>query len=276
VVENDLETALILEDDVDWDVRIKQQMADYAATIRALSQPLASSPSTFADPTFLNPDEVAGQPTDMSFKNLPRTVAPRISPYGDNWDVLWLGHCGTEAPNANYQDEAKRKLSQALARGRVVHYDDETVPENEWLKIMDQEYDPRLIHPHHSRVTHHVMGQICSLGYAVSQRGARRILYEMGVKKFDAPFDIMLRDICEGVNGRPKGAVCMTVEPQLFQHHRPVGLSKYISDISNHADEGIIDKPSTDNIRWSVRMNLPRLVLGETTMDDQYPDQYET
>jgi hypothetical protein len=41
VVEQELGSALVLEDDLDWDVRIKEQMKDFAKSVRTLTQPLA-------------------------------------------------------------------------------------------------------------------------------------------------------------------------------------------------------------------------------------------
>lgn len=269
VVENNLGSALILEDDADWDIRIKNQLQDFALTSRALLQPLSSTPHSYADPTLRNPQMTPGMPEDISFDRLPSTVPPTASPYGDDWDVLWLGHCGTEFPNTRLPSRADQ--SKWLPRGRVVHTNDETVPENDYLHYMSEEDDPRKTYPPHTRITHHVMGSICSLGYAVSQRGARRLLYELGVRKFDGAFDVMLRDTCDGNNDRPRG-ICLTVQPQLFNHHRPAGHGSYHSDISEH-EEKIFEKPETEMIRWSTRMNLPKLIKGESDYDDQWPDQ---
>ncbi|KAK2776131.1 hypothetical protein FQN53_002862 [Emmonsiellopsis sp. PD_33] len=271
IVDNNLSTALIIEDDADWDVRIKSQLQDFALSARALLQPLPSSPSSqsswYADPTYVDPVKSPGMPPAMDLNNLPRTVPPKTSPYGDEWDVLWLGHCGAQFPNPAL--ESKSALSNQLPRGRVVYHNDATVPGPEHLVVLPSADDLRATYPPHTRVTHHAMGSICSLAYAVSQRGARRLLYELGVKQFDSAYDIMLRDVCEGANGRARG-VCLTVQPQLFNHHRPRGRGRFHSDISEHAD-GVYENASTQMIRWSTRMNLAKLVEGRTDFDDGYP-----
>ncbi|RAK95643.1 uncharacterized protein BO80DRAFT_506031 [Aspergillus ibericus CBS 121593] len=59
IVSERISTALILEDDVDWDVTLKTQLHDFAQGALAL------------------------QPNQ-----------PHASPYGPSWDLLWLGHCG--------------------------------------------------------------------------------------------------------------------------------------------------------------------------------------
>ena len=51
---------LIIEDDTDWDVTVKDQMRRYAKAVR---------------------DFTAAPLSDLS-------------PYGASWDVLWVGHCG--------------------------------------------------------------------------------------------------------------------------------------------------------------------------------------
>ncbi|KAK6836830.1 hypothetical protein PG987_007325 [Apiospora arundinis] len=60
VIQSDLNSALIMEDDVDWDVNIKDQLSLAAETVRK------------------------------------HVKAPfeEDNPYSSRWDVLWLGHCG--------------------------------------------------------------------------------------------------------------------------------------------------------------------------------------
>ena len=69
VVEGGYNTALVLEDDVDWDTSLKTQLALFA-------QALQSHPRNSINPSSQN------QSTE-AFKG----------PYGSNWDILWLGSC---------------------------------------------------------------------------------------------------------------------------------------------------------------------------------------
>jgi len=62
VIESGLSSVLIIEDDADWDVRLLSQMTEFAKGVRY----------------------VAEVPLEKH----------QESPYGDDWDVLWPGHCG--------------------------------------------------------------------------------------------------------------------------------------------------------------------------------------
>lgn len=59
--------------------------------------------------------------------------------------------------------------------------------------------------------------------------------------------------------------------PQFFEHHRRAGSTKHDSDINDN--EGFREKAETKNIRWSVQLNMERLVKGETEIVDQWPDK---
>lgn len=96
------------------------------------------------------------------------------------------------------------------------------------------------------------------------------------------PFDIMLKQFCDGVAGKGNHN-CLTVHPGLFQHHRPAGNLAFESDISDHGT-GTREKAESDNLRWGVKMNFKALLEGETLEDgrrdinrpskfiDQFPD----
>ncbi|KAI3292861.1 CAZyme family GT25 [Penicillium roqueforti] len=67
VISNDYSTALILEDDADWDVSLKSQLGEFARGLHALKG------------------------TNQVSKE---------APYGTDWDLLWIGGCAS-GPNAN-------------------------------------------------------------------------------------------------------------------------------------------------------------------------------
>ena len=270
IVEYNLTTALVMEDNADWDVRIRDQLRNFSLAAQALIQPLSYDTTTFADPTYPTPSNTTEDhpQRDIYFDHLPPTSPPIYSPYGDGWDVLWLGHCGVRFPNTSL--EAWAADSRKHAKGRTVQLNDETVPETRHLDLLSQDDDIRTLYPPHTRIVHHPMGSICSVAYAVTQAGAQRILYQMGIKAFTNPFDIMLREYCDGTNGMDYHN-CLTVQPQLFSRHHAAGRTSSFTDVPEHGDE-INGKPSTVNIRWSARMNLEALLKGRLDFEDQFPD----
>lgn len=260
-MEQNLTSALIIEDDADWDIRIKSQLIRFARASRALVQPERNLNNTSIDPT--NPRKSASDEAVAFSLDVDSVInEPTTSPYGDvdRWDVLWLGHCGTRFP---------RPEDTNIPLARVFIADDETVPEpqhiaKEWGNTeLYEEYDP------HTRVVHREAENVCTLAYALTLAGARRLLYELSINKITTAYDLMLREMCEG-NGR-RMRTCLTVQPQLFQHHRPRGLKKTFSEISDHGND---TNPTahTLNIRWSTRVNLAKLADGDTDYIDQYPD----
>lgn len=252
-----------MEDDADWDIRIRDQLQDFAAATKALTQPLMGS-STYADPTYPQPKDDS-IPT-LDFHKLPHVAPPIQSPYGDNWDLLWLGHCGMNFPSTDRGSD--------IPRGRVV-WEDNTVPQRRYLWSLWQPDELKEQYPNHTRVVHHAQDPVCSLVYAVTQQAARQILYQLALKDLSTAYDIELNWFCEGREGRnAHRAGCLTTQPALFQHHRPAGPKSHESDISLHGDgTEWREAPHTNVLRWSVRMNAEELMDGGTTFNDQWPDQ---
>jgi hypothetical protein len=264
IVEQNITSALVMEDDIDWDIRIKSQMRDFARASRLLVQPLAHTTDQYLDLSHPQPTKDQ-QYTDFNV-NEHTTSDPVDSPYGDlsRWNLLWLGHCGCRFPRAS-------DLNVPI--GRAVIPDDQTVPEHQHL---DMEYgNDELLrqYPAHTRVVSRARVNTCSLAYGISQPGARRFLYELGIHMMSDTNDMMFRYVCDGVDGRCLGT-CLAVQPQFFQHHRPIGLKAGFSDISDHGD-GFNDQAFTRNIRWSVRLNFPKLISGSTDYIDLFGDGAE-
>ncbi|KIW72024.1 hypothetical protein PV04_00248 [Phialophora macrospora] len=235
VVETGASTALIIEDDVDWDVRLRTSLDHFATASRSLH-------------TLDSSDKI-------NFRDLPPTQVTH-SPYGEGWDVLWLGHCGMNIPGR---------------AGLVVMENDETVPEVQYLKSFEEAaWSPLSAYPQHTRVFMQQTEGTCSLAYAVSQTGARGILNDLGLNRLTGPFDNMLRGWCAGLEGS-SGHLCFGVLPQLFDHFRREGSTESDSDISAPSSP-YRDKARTLNIRWSVRLNMNKILRGDTNYDDQWPD----
>jgi hypothetical protein len=101
IVEQKLTTALILEDDVDWDLRIKFRMTDVARAARLLVHPVTNTPDEYLDQKHPRPKADQSY-TDFNLADH-TTHEPVDSPYGDlsRWDLFWLGNCGSRFPDAS-------------------------------------------------------------------------------------------------------------------------------------------------------------------------------
>jgi len=80
----------------------------------------------------------------------------------------------------------------------------------------------------------------------------------------------MLKEMCDGRNGR-RIRTCLSVQPMLFQHHRPIAAKSSFSDVGKR-ESGYSATAFTRNIRWSTRVNFPSLIEGETNYTDLFRD----
>lgn len=265
VVYHILPSAIIFEDDLDWDVRIRSQASDFnvcpglAGAAAAVERPTRRICKPYLPDGWVQ--RRTSHPPILSFDQLPITEPPLTSPYGDGWDLLWLGHCGVQQPFANPKDGEWAARSAAISKGAVLKVKDATVPQPKDIHSWDDNGHARFreAYPSHSRITHHSLDAVCTFAYAVSQAGARKILYELGLWKMDDPFDLGLRQFCDGIMGHERH-ICLTTQPSLFSHYE-------------HKEGSELDHEKTWNIRWSVRENLPKLLDGQTGFDDQWPSR---
>ena len=236
-------------------------MEDFAKASRLLVQPLSGTSDKFLDPTHPQTKEDQKQ-QDFDIRK-ETTGQPSTSPYGDvdRWDLLWLGHCGSRFPRATDHN---------VQLGRAVVYDDDTVPEPQHVNMQFGDSELVQTYPAHTRVVSRAWQNTCTMGYGISLPGAQRLLYELGVNKMTGTTDMMFRSLCHGSEGRPV-QTCLTVQPQLFQHHRPVGSKSGYSDISDHGND-YNDQAFTRNVRWSTRVNFRKLIDGMTDYIDLFKD----
>ncbi|KAK8074534.1 hypothetical protein PG997_009197 [Apiospora hydei] len=214
VVEEGLPNALIMEDDVDWDLRIKSQLQTFGAASNAwlhMRSDMESRPSNGLgdDPLIAYRPKRSGAKTRATAGAMDHDDAERHSvlldrispatappspdhPYGEGWDVLWLGHCGTDFPDS----------VSVVPQLRVVVADDPTVPAPRHLKPHPFASHDALgeLYPPHTRVVHAASspGTACTLAYAVSQRGAQKLLWQFGLEDLSSQWDLMLGDWCAG------------------------------------------------------------------------------
>lgn len=288
MVEENISSALILEDDADWDVRLKQQLMDIAEGTRLLlgmakQEPLfqANNLPTGGDHTAMS--DAASVPSQPLQR-------PPHSPYGDDWDLLWLGHCGEtfpeRIPGHEVVDLASARYTYYALRG------DETMPPppnaSSWIGG-DLRREPG------TRWVHFSGGPTCSAGYALSQAGARKVLHALGVGgTLIAPLDNAMAALCRdhtpwdaaragaslvsSVTSQPppppgyEGARmrCLSVTPAVISQHKPRGRRAAESDIEA-VENGheIRERGESPNLVWSARLNVQNLIMG-LPMENQF------
>ncbi|KFA45886.1 hypothetical protein S40293_11406 [Stachybotrys chartarum IBT 40293] len=210
VVELGLSSALILEDDVDWDVNIKNQLQDVAFGARSVLF------EEFSDTTH--------------------------SPYGDDWDILWLGHCGDWFPETLYENQDLDKAAESRISAKYIIPIDPTVPPLHKLsgRINWLEWEPQ------THFIHRSAAPLCSFAYAVTQEAARKLLYAMSVDGLHTDFLHSLSRVCQGsVRGFATkqtkvnyGLRCVSVNPTMIFHHKPRGLMEGDTDANTYGING--------------------------------------
>jgi GR25 family glycosyltransferase involved in LPS biosynthesis len=205
VIASGLETAFIVEDDVDWDVRIKQQVPLISDNVR-------------------------------NYTNVPDDDP---TPYGTDWDVLWLGHCGSIIEGSMpepviYADDTRCKTE--LYSGWSKHFLRDNLAEDH-------------------RALQVSIATVCTFGYGVTKHSAQKVL-DATARGADEAFDVSLSHACGSRTLR-----CLVVNPQIMNHYEPPKDSGYNSKVhtgdgqAGGGDEAEFEfrKGTTGNIMESAR-----------------------
>ena len=229
VVGDNLQTALIMEDDADWDIHLKTQL------------------TLFAQGT----QYITGTPSNQR----------PFSPYGDDWDFLWLGHCSSQIKPGDQR--------------RYIVENDETVPSpkyrinfsNEVPNMAAEGFDNT------TRVIYEASDGVCTHAYALSNRGAKKVLRAQSMAKTFLPIDLGMGQMCR----EDPSFKCLAVFPQIVDSHKSAGSADKDSHIVTSARQaGVIgDQAFTFNIVYSTRLNLDRLLKGEKVDQSwrQWPEE---
>ncbi|KAJ4343522.1 hypothetical protein N0V87_000289 [Didymella glomerata] len=243
------ETALILEDDVDWDIRLRSiQIPLAASAARQLLPPLRSH---------------------HPFANFGSKHVQYWGNHND-WDLLYLGHCGDYFDEITEDGPKATNKRYNLTDTPHVLYKDYTLPMRSDLHPFTQALFGALQMPAHSRVFHRSKFPLCSFGYAVTRPAAERLLNDLAPaklrKKGPRAFDVSLLHACNKGSKTPsptanwnnpnphpdpklrhkyasRGLRCWTLNSELF-HHMP-GQSE-IAEIGARAGEEEAGIPPVD------------------------------
>jgi hypothetical protein len=250
VIERNISTALIIEDDVDWDPRIREQLEAFGRASRNLPHMIKRA-DLAAQNIILSQGHTSQRDSDQDPIELAKrstlilsavSHAPSSSPSSDDndWDVLWLGHCGTSLPpqrNGSAHDEPP---------DRYMLLDDATVSDSH--STQSSTYPPR------TRIYHCSHATRCILAYAVTQRGARKIMYEHGIRNFDKDYGSALSEWCDGLTkhmgDRP---MCLTSSPSIFGNFT----------LHRDGEESVSDGSGGSSLIKSVREGLGEGIDGE-------------
>lgn len=282
IVVRNLSTTLILEDDADWDFRIRDQLVPFAeaagrvpdiarkAKVYNNRHPPASEEKNRDMAELAKQSSLLIPAFGTQMRDTKKLSA--VGPYGGGWDILWLGHCGAELPPPSPKSPDRMMLA-----------DDDTVAALKHLKPMGHAPQDAMakLYPAKTRIYHRTSNStLCTLAYAVTQSGARKILYQFGVRDFSKGYDFALSDYCAGTmrfmvdedtddaEAGIRRPMCVTVQPPLFSHFWP---ERGISDITTPGAGGI--EMGTRYIRRSVRGSIEALVKGEDEVVEQWGDE---
>lgn len=222
VVREGLSSALVIEDDSDWDVNLKSQLPPIAVGTRKL------------------------QHTSEGHKE------PH-SPYGDDWDLLWLGHCASAL-----RTDAARML---------VHNDPTVPPPSKRWEIWEPEFNAEGV-TNNTRVISKANNAICTSAYAVSLAGARKILYHASLEPNPDAIDTRLNHLCDSNYAKDYPEFeCLHVYPAIFNPYRRASRSDSGSDQGQgkESEEKVTMEKSAYafNSVYSTMMNLENLIRGK-------------
>ncbi|ETS84026.1 hypothetical protein PFICI_05902 [Pestalotiopsis fici W106-1] len=165
-----------------------------------------------------------------------------------------------------------------MQRKFMIQNDSTVPPQNRVTGLIDFKQ-----YPEHTRWVHITGAPICTFAYALSQRGARKVLFDLSVDHLVGPFDNSLAALCrravstvgvakDASTARDRGldTKCISVTPPLFFHHKAKGRLAGDSDIQAIFNDGVTrQKGFTENIVWSARNNIKNMIMG-TPMENQF------
>ena len=215
-----------MESDADWDMRIKDIMPKFATGVRNI--------------------------IDWPFEIPHHTEDPRVRPYGDSWDILWIGHCGSSAGEGSI---------------RSYVFNDTSAPPLQYEHILDGGLGSDQ-HPPGTRSVFKFGRTTCSTAYAISLEGARKAIGYF--EQTDGNLDLRLSEVC----GRKMDMMCLSVWPQIIT---PAVTGSNI----DHGNTGDFHEGHVDTVlpgpgqQFSARVNAKK-VLEEGIGKEKWVWQWNT
>lgn len=235
MVQNRIQTALILEDDADWDVLLRHQMVEFARGTRAIQN----------------------------------ATLPMRSPYGDNWDLLALGHIGVNnKPNKDQRYWVTTNDPTVIAESRRT-----------WSRKPDVS-TPKL-GGDHTRIVLEVSKFTGAAAYGLSLRGAATLLYDQSMLPNAQAIDVAMLALCR--HDPYETPFCLGAYPMIFGRYRAIGPESKDSDrraSSNKAEpgtggfQGVKERrvPESEFTVFSTSLNIWRLMKGNRILPACEPE----
>lgn len=110
-----------------------------------------------------------------------------------------------------------------------------------------------------TRIMFPAKGGLCAYSYALSYRGAQKVLYYLSMSLFSRPVDFGLGDMC---GQKERNFKCISTFPQIVDTHKSAGPVIKDSDIG-HRGAGYRERGYTNNIVHSTRLNADHLINGD-------------
>lgn len=223
IIANNIESALIMESDADWDLRIKEVLQGVASASKRL--------------------------LDFPFDAQTR---PGIFPYGDKWDIIWLGHCGSW----NHENH------------RIYSFNDSTVPPEDYEYTFTDK--PRAEqHKQGTRSVFPLGRAVCSTAYAISNAGAVKL--EKEFRKGSDNIDLRLASICN----ENQNVNCLGVWPQLITAAiTETNIEHPLGEIVTGA-MSVTEWYPGPGLQYSARLNAEK-VLNGSSMEEWVPQWNST
>ncbi|KAJ5786861.1 uncharacterized protein N7503_012073, partial [Penicillium pulvis] len=216
IVEQGLGSGVIVEDDADWDLNIKTQLQSLALAVRGLQGTRNTKTS---------------------------------SPYGDDWDILWLGHCGLECKTNLPYYESEDDLTVLEPHHFLPYWRD----------------PPAIERSDHSRMVCTVQDAVCTSFYAVSYHGAQKLLAALSVNPSGLAEEIDIGAQIDVALGRMCGhgyLRCFAPYPAITGIFRSAGAAEKGSDIHQEGAGDTVGFASWGML-YSTMLNVQRIFRGQ-------------
>ena len=222
-----------MEDDADWDVMLKSQMLEIARGARHVQE----------------------------------SMNPKYSPYGDEWEALFVGHCGTNNRLDGHEEVDKRYW--------VINNDPTVVPPQHAKGVRSPNQSPPAISKtdNRTRIVFSPYKVTCLQAYGVTLGAAARILYDQALGPHATIIDVAWSQMCK----YRKLRMPIAVHPPIMGQHRPPGDGSKDSDRTEHRNAARKVGVS-ENVNYPMRLNIESIIYGKELVKSQYPGEtmYDT